>query len=674
MSATRDPVETVNALLRRAGQPSHCTWIPALPDLGDALVQINPEVLLVVDADPDVAAQAARVRDQIAPEVPIVALADNWDDERVALAMRRGVRDVGSLSSPARLEAVLLRELRACRLERALNNTLQSARDYRRQLQTVLERSNDAIAHVQEGIVIEANDAWLEMFGLAAGESLAGQPLMDSFEPSSHSTLKGALAACAQGKWNDHALEVTGRRADGAEFPLELLLSQSESEGEPSVRLMVPGRRRDEGNLAHDLAEAVKLDPTTGFLHRRALLDAIRERLGSAAPGGVRCLAQIRLDKFASVEKDLGIESSDQVLTEFAGLLRTQLQPRDIVGRFGGPGVMVLIERATPSDAEAWGERVVQATRKHVFHVGAKTISATCSIGVGLVPHQNPDLDAAAEDAMTGCRKARQRGGSQVYLIDRADADTRVQAYDQIWVKHIRQALMENRFRLVQQPIASLSGQDAPMYDMLVRMLDHQGKEVLPSEFMPAAQRNDLLKNIDRWVIGASFAFAAQRKPGCVFVRLSKDSIGDSSLPDWMDGQLRASKVTPSTICFQVAEEVAGTQIANVQLLSRALRQRGLKFAFERFGVGRDPVGLLDTVPVDFVKIDRSLVQTAGGDEEAQQKLKQVVEAAHRRRAITVAEQVEDANTMALLWQLGVQYAQGYFIQEPEEVVLKAER
>ena len=97
-------------------------------------------------------------------------------------------------------------------------------------------------------------------------------------------------------------------------------------------------------------------------------------------------------------------------------------------------------------------------------------------------------------------RRGRERGGNQMVTVDRADNDTRVQAYDQVWVKHIKAALMENRFRLVQQPIAALGGGEQKIFDVAIRMLDAQGKEVLPSEFLPAAARNDLMKNIDRWV------------------------------------------------------------------------------------------------------------------------------------------------------------------------------
>ena len=256
----------------------------------------------------------------------------------------------------------------------------------------------------------------------------------------------------------------------------------------------------------------------------------------------------------------------------------------------------------------------------------------------------------------------------------RADADQRVQSYDKVWVKHIKAALMENRFRLVQQPVASLQGDDPSMFDVLVRMIDTQGKEVLPAEFMAAAERNDLLKNIDRWVVGASLSFAAQRKPGCLFVRLSKETVNDVSFLDWLDNHIRTSRAEPARLCFQVPESVAASHIEQLQALAAALRQRGFRFALEAFGAGRDSDGLLANMGLDFVKIDGAIVQALAKDAELQTRVRNLVEAATRRKIHTIAERVEDANTMAVLWQLGVQYIQGYFVHAPEEVVMHADR
>ncbi|HYM28391.1 MAG TPA: hypothetical protein VET66_09590, partial [Steroidobacteraceae bacterium] len=164
LSAARDPVEAVNSLLRRAGQPAHCTWIPALRDLGDALTQLNPELVVHVPGAPEELEAVMRVRNQLAPTVPVLSLVRAVDEPGIAAAMALGARDVVTLACPARLQAVVLRELGVFRTERALDATVKSAHDARSQLDTVLHRSNDAILHVQEGIVVEANPAWLELF------------------------------------------------------------------------------------------------------------------------------------------------------------------------------------------------------------------------------------------------------------------------------------------------------------------------------------------------------------------------------------------------------------------------------------------------------------------------------------------------------------------------------
>src|SRR5262245_57075274 len=182
LSSGREPVEAINSILRRAGHPVHCTWIPSLRDLGDALAQINPELMLCIDSGADDLASAVAVRDQLAPTVPIIAVGEAFDESKIAVAMAHGARDVVSLSNPARLQGVMSRELRSFRLERALETTLKSAHAARQQLETVLERSNDAIVQVQEGIVVDANPSWLELFGIVKSEDLVGQPIMDLFE------------------------------------------------------------------------------------------------------------------------------------------------------------------------------------------------------------------------------------------------------------------------------------------------------------------------------------------------------------------------------------------------------------------------------------------------------------------------------------------------------------
>ena len=178
-SATREAVEALNSLLRRTGVAAHCTWISAPQDLPDALAQLNPELLICCPAAGAGLSELAALRDQVAAMVPLIAVRERADEEIIGADMALGARDTVSLQQPGRLQAVIARELRAFRLERTLNSTLRASQDYRSQLETVLQRSNDAIAHIQEGILVDANAAWLEVFGFTEASALIGQPVMD---------------------------------------------------------------------------------------------------------------------------------------------------------------------------------------------------------------------------------------------------------------------------------------------------------------------------------------------------------------------------------------------------------------------------------------------------------------------------------------------------------------
>ncbi|HWS63209.1 MAG TPA: EAL domain-containing protein [Steroidobacteraceae bacterium] len=675
MTRSQDHVEAINSTLRKAGHPVHCTWLPDARDLGDALTQLNPEMLVAFTDEPGIdLGSIMKVKTQSAPEMPVLIVRENIDETAIAEAMRLGAQDAVTLANRSRLQSVATRELRAYRLERALSTTLSSAREYREQLQNFLEGSADAITHVQEGIIVDANRAWLELFGYSGDDALTGTPLMDLFEQETHPALKGALVACLQGKWTDHALKVQALLSDGSSLGLELTLMKADYDNEPATRISIPANHKKDHDLESRLDEAVKNDSSTRFLQQRYLIAAVRERCTVGIKGGVRQFAHIKPDRFADIQNSIGILASEDFMAQLADLLRVQLTPTDLCGRFGGNGFLIMLERGTARDVETWAENVAKRVNAHTFSIDDKTISATVTVGLGLLPPANPDVAAAIADAISATRRGRELGGNQMYVVDKSDTDTRVQAYDKIWVKHIKSALMENRFRLVQQPIASLLGEDKGMFDVLVRMLDEQGSEVLPAEFIAAAERNDLMKNIDRWVIGASLSFAANRKAACIFVRVSKDTVLDKSIIGWLETQLRSLKIEPARLCIQVTEEMATQYIKPTIEFAENLRKLGFRFALEHFGTGRDPLKLLADIRMNFIKVDGSLMQGLSTNQLQQQRVKGLVEAAKRKGVETVAERVEDANTMAVLWQLGIEFIQGYFVNAPEDVTMSGDR
>jgi EAL domain-containing protein (putative c-di-GMP-specific phosphodiesterase class I)/PleD family two-component response regulator len=667
----QDNVEAINSTLRNAGLAVRCNWIRELNDLGEALTQINAHMLVAfVGQDPQDIARVMAVAKQFGAEVPVLIARDQVDEETIAAAMQQGARDAVTLMNPLRLRLVVTRELEAHSRAQQLNRTISSAREYHDQLKSFMAGSADAIAHVQEGIVVDANPAWLELYGLPEVDAILGTPLMDAFEAEAHAALKGALVACLQGKWSNHSLRANAMLSDGTSVPLDIEMAPVDFEGEPAVRLSVASKKRDAGTINEQLTDALERDAATGALQRRFFVQQLQQELSQPIKAGIRQIVAIQPDKLETLNEEVGPLAIEDFIGQFAGLIAETRQASDLFGRFGDGTLLLLMERGTARDIEVWATNLARKVGTQVFRAGDKQTSCTCSVGIGMIDIRTPDVAKSINDALAARRNAEAAGGARVAIVDTQDEDTRQQAADAIWVRYIRAALMENRFRLLQQPIASLMGEDRGMFDVLVRMVDEQGSEVLPSEFIPAAERNDLMKNIDRWVIGASMTFCASRPVKLLFVRLSRDSVRDKSLLPWLQNQLKATRVDPQRIVFQVSEQVATEYLADATDLASGLRRDGFRFALEHFGAGREPRRLLSHLPVDFIKVDGTMMQGLAVDTDLQQRVRDLVDQAKGKKVSTIAERVEDANTMAVLWQLGIEFIQGYFVNEPESVTI----
>jgi len=671
LSRLQEQVEFINKTLRKAGHAVHCHWVTELNDLGDALMQINAHmVIAIVSEDANEMSEALKVFRQFAPNTPILVVREHVTEAVIAQAMQLGARDVVSLTHAQRLQWVVTRELNTFRQERKLAATIGAAQEYRAQLKQFMSGSADAIAHMQDGIIVDANPSWLDLFGYKEEADLVGQPLMDCFESESHTAFKGALAACLQGKWSNHDLKVTALLPDNSTLPLSLQLQAVDVDGEQAVQLRVPSQKKDSRTLDAQLSDALQRDASTTFLQKRFFIDRLRTALTTPIRGGIRELLCIQPDKFEKLVGDLGADHIEDFIGQFANAIKEQLQSNDIAGRFGDSQLFVLMERGTRGDIDAWCSSLINKITRHVFNVDDKSVNCGCMIGAGVINPQGSDLNTLLKDAAQGAYEAQQQGSSRAQTIDRIDDDTKRIEADKIWVKMIKAALMDNRFRLLQQPIASLSGEDTGMSDVLVRMLDEQNQEILPGAFLAAAERHDLMKNIDRWVIAASLAFCSSRKVKQLFVRLSKDSVMDKSLPKWLDNQLNATRVQPGRIVFEISEQIATEHLKNTIELSQQLHAVGFKFALEHAGNTRDPKALLQHLQLDYLKFDGALMQGLSMDIALQERLQSLVVSARERNIRTIAERVEDANTLAVLWQIGLELIQGYFVHEPEQVTL----
>ena len=663
-------VEFINRTLRDAGHKVRCHWIDRIDCVSDALEEHSPELLwLFSDGDAAEIKRVARSRQETAPTVPLLVVCENVDESTITDAMLAGAQDLVSVHHVERLRSVAKRELRAFQLERALNDTLLSAAQYRKQLTQLKAGTEDAIACAQEGILVEANLAWAQLFNHDDSDAMRGLPIMDFFELRSQTTLKGGLIACTKERWDSAPLTVTALAKNGSAVPLEVWLERSVFDGEAAIKLTVPSTKPQSTAPQQLAEEAVHRDPITGLYHRQHFIDLLTQRLKSNARGGVRILAYFRPDNFAAIKDDIGLLASEDLLVQLAGVIRRLTQTSDLYGRFSGIVFTMLLERGTLRDVQAWADNAITTISDHLFEVAGKTVSLTCTLGLSEVSSGTNQVEALLIDAERATNRGRNRGGNQVVLAEMADEDSRIRRNDLIWVEKIRAALLNDRFKLIHLPIVSLNGEQGLRFDTVLRMLDRNGEEIPATEFMPAAERAEMLRTLDRWVIDASIEFSREHEADQVFVKLSKHSLVDKTLLDWLKKEVEVAYINTNNLCFQVSAEDIARHLTQAKILVDGLTSLGFSFAVEHFGVGHDPMKILSNIPMQYLKIDGSLMQGISDNQTQQEIVQRFISTASEKGITTIAERVEDANTIAVLFQLGVNYMQGYYVQEAEVIL-----
>ncbi len=675
LTEDQNDVEIINSTLRDAGHAARCHWIANPNKLGETLARENIELLILnCDRYKDSIRQVIKQKDRYNPEVPLIATRATADETSIQEAMQAGACDLVSMSSKSRLQSVVSRELRALRVERALNSTLQSASAYKRQLKDHMDASSSSIALVQDGIFVDVNDAWRAQFKIGVEDEIIGMPVMDTFESESQAALKGALIATINGKWlAGEKLIVKSAVNSNDSNEVHLQFRKFDLDDGPCVQIRIAPQLKiaeEPTKLVHD---ALKRDPTMLFYHRSQFVERITKRLRRKPAQGTHCLVYVKPDNFRALRDKIGILNSEEVLALFAEEVRKRLHPRDVAGRFEGTAIMVLLERGSARDAQTWGKQLCAHIEQHTFDVEDKSTHMTCTVGACAVNEVFSNLEEFIAATVDAHKLGKEAGGNTSFLDESADENSRQQEFDAIWVKHLKAALMENRFRLAQLPIAGLRSDSIKMYDLLVRMIDEQGKSVLPSEFLPAAERNNMMKNIDRWMLQSAVDFCNKGNADRVFVRLSRQSITDPSTASWLQQKLDAEGFDCSRLVLQIPERDAAKHIKQTRTLVTRARKLGIGFALEHYGIGQDRFQILDLLRPDYIKIDGELMHTLMTDPAMQSAVGRIVKAAQQRKIKTVAERVENANAMAVLFQLGLDFMQGHYVHEPEVILEEAE-
>ncbi|MGH8278561.1 MAG: EAL domain-containing protein [Gammaproteobacteria bacterium] len=698
ITVSENDAEQINSALRNAGYPVHLLWADNMDSAEHKIRKQKPDLILCSPSVTDTPLQdVVKFRDLSLPNVPVIVLDSKLDPELAAEYMGAGARDQVSLAQMDHLCAVVTRELEVMQLVRDLEQKSLALKEYEQRVDSVVNESRNAIAYVNQGIVLDVNPAFLDLFGYGTSADIEGQPVLELFEGESQTTLKEALRLSGKGQ-ELKPLTLRGKHAEGKSFETTIEISHTEIDGEPALGLTVRneavandameqmrGKAQAQIDLlSQRLAASVQqlsavrnLDLQTGLINRLHFIELLRQLTAKPPERSVRVLLYMRPDRFSEVMDHVGVIASDGVLKGLADMLAAHAAKEDIVGRLDGTVFAILLERPKLDEIITWAENFRAAVSGHVFESMGKSTSLTCSVGYVALDEQSRD----AETALTRAKEARHKaslnqGGALIgWTPPKVDAEGR--ATDPEWQRRITEALKNDRFTLVYQSIASLAGDPGESFDMLVRMHNADGSEVPNKEFIPSAERNGMLNAIDRWVTEHSLKVlherSKQNRATRLFVRLSDQSLTDKQLLPWLEKLLSGLSFTSGQLVFQVTEKSAEKYISDARNLAQAAHRLQCGFALEHFGLGQNSLHTLGLIHhVDFIKIDGALTAALFTEEDKLELVKKYLARAGELKVHTIAERVERPETMTKLYQLGVGYIQGNYVQEPEVVMADA--
>ncbi|RJQ45491.1 MAG: EAL domain-containing protein [Gammaproteobacteria bacterium] len=669
--------ELTVAMLRRAGHGVRALRAAALDDFKKALDEQPLDLILCNPLTSRLsAAQALTLLRESGKDIPLIVTAESPDQAQVCELLQAGARDVVPKEQVERLQYVAARELADLDLRRAYRRCETGLREAEKRCRSLLDSSRDAIAYVHEGMHSYANSAYLNLFGYHNVEELEGVPIMDMVAPSDHSLFKEFLRSHARGGGQANgvsvssALEVKGLHTSGREFNIHMEFSPASIEGESCTQVVV-----------HDLSENEEVEKKLKALKRQDLLTGLYnhpyflELLDAAVAGAVNgkgnsALLYIELDDFQAIKDKAGIAATDMVQSDVAALLRGKVSEADSLARFGDALFAALLPNKTMEHAQQIGEAVRQAVGDTIFDAAGQSVTATCSVAVTLIGERSNNSREVLEQANRACAAAKAMGGNRVQVYNPALGDRRLRADLREMVGRVQDALQHNRFRLVFQPIVSLRGDPGENYQVLLRMLDEQDKEIEPARFMPAVEAAELEVQVDRWVIGQAIqALAGKRKSSGktrFFIKLFEDTLRDSELLLWLSECLKAARLPGDALTFVTSESSAVNALKEAKLLAHGLNELRCRFALDHFGKSAD-ASYLKHLPLHYLKIDGEFLADLAGNPVHQARVKAINDMAHGMNLLTVAECVQDASTLAVLWQYGVDFVQGYYFQKPAD-------
>jgi diguanylate cyclase (GGDEF)-like protein/PAS domain S-box-containing protein len=416
-------------------------------------------------------------------------------------------------------------------------------------------------------------------------------------------------------------------------------------------------------------------DALTGLINRREFENRLTAAVESVRLNAeTQCaLLYLDLDQFKLVNDTCGHPAGDQLLKQITGVLQSRVRGGDTLARLGGDEFGILLQSCSLEQALRIAEALRQAIRDYRFIWQDGLLTVGVSIGIVEITRDTPTVANVMSAADVACYSAKDLGRDRVQVYKSDDVPERHR--EMHWVSKLTRACEEGRFDLFYQPIVPIGTtvQTNEHFELMLRLRDESGALVTPAEFIPAAERYNIMPSIDRWVVRRALEKVVHRsgsgvKPYTIALNLSGNSLNDERFLEYLIAELPNHNLAPGAICFEITETAAIANLGNVVHFMRELKSRGCHFALDDFGSGLSSFMYLKTLPVDYLKIDGQFVENVARDPVDRSMVEAISQVGRAMGIQTIAERVESAEVLRTLAHLGIGFAQGFHIAEPRSI------
>ncbi len=673
-------VERLLSMLRNSGRNTRAQHVPSIEGLEKLLSDQAWDLLLAVDSakscDPKAALRSIKKLDK---DIPVVFLTEVDPDEfNIALidGMKAGARDVVILDDDQHLLMVMSRELGNLQERRERRSADRKLKESERRCQQLLDSSRDAIAYVEDGMFLYANQSFAERFGYADTDDIITMPVIDIIAKADQDKYKGFMKAFKLSEEGSQELSLKGTRSDGSEFGIDIAVTHAIYENDPCVQLLVAAKvGLDSAEVEAEIKRASSLDALTGVYNRVYMTNAIASAIRDAAEKDkFSSLHIISIDLYEDLRATLGVSGRDAAIANVAQFIKELVGTKGILGRISDDEFALIVSGTDEEQQTQLAAGLCKQIAGHICQAADKTVQLTASIGICPITEKITNPDQVLERAHIACEDARKSGKNGVgntaryYIAKLGDAGSE---NDALIAEIIERALATEGFKIKFQPIISLRGETTEHYEAQLSMLpDTSGKTISTDEVFRATIHNDeLCKKIDRWtLINTAKMLAAHRATGhdtTMFVNITAASLRDESLPGWLAIACKTAGLPANAIVLQFSESDATSYLTHAKSFCTAMHNIEARCCIKSFGCSLDPFKVLGHLPVDIVKVDGSFATDIQHKNEKPDTLKELIAKINEAGKQSIVPFVENATLLATLWQAGAHFIQGNYVQAP---------